>query len=361
MWSRFTGWVSSHQILSIAAVVAILGVGTAIFMMASAEPEPTTTTGAPTTTTTSEGTTTTEAPTTTIVGEASQINGLPVEDPELLDRRLLAVKIDNHPNARPHSGIDQADVVIELVVEGVTRFISMWQQSDVEYLGPMRSARPTDQTLLASFNEPSFAISGGQSWVQDMIASVGVHIIGEVEPATFRVSERRAPHNLYTNTLLLREYADERGYPDEPIDGPMWEFGPMREDGEDAAKVSFDFIGNPVEWTWDEGEGVWLRSLAGDESSTVTENGEEEEQIGFPVLIAMYVEQYSVGDLPASRTTGQGLAYIFAEGQVVQGTWQRDEIDEWFTLQDNDGQTIQVPPGQVWISFVPNSTGIEIE
>jgi Protein of unknown function (DUF3048) N-terminal domain/Protein of unknown function (DUF3048) C-terminal domain len=360
MWSRFTEWVSTHKVLSIAAAVVVLGAGTAVFMMASAEPDVTTTTSAPPTTTTTVASTTTEAPTTTIAGALSPINGLPVDDPELLDRRLLAVKIDNHPNARPHSGIEQADAVIELMVEGVTRFISMWQQSDVDYLGPMRSGRPTDQTMLAFFNEPSFAISGAQSWVQDMIASVGIHLIGEVEPATFRVSERRAPHNLFANTNLLREYADERGYPDEPIDGPMWEFGPMREDADEAAKVSFDFVGNPVEWTWDEASKTWLRTLAGDESSWVTEDGEEG-QIAVPVLVALYVEQYSVGNLPASRTSGQGLAYIFADGKVVQGTWQRDDITEWFTLEDNEGEPLLVPPGQIWISLVPNSAGIVIE
>jgi hypothetical protein len=246
------------------------------------------------------------------------------------------------------------------MAEGVTRFMAFWQQSDSEYLGPMRSARPTDQTLLAYFNEPTLAISGGQSWVREMIASVGVHIIGEVEPATFRSPDRRAPHNLYTNTELLREYADEQGYPDEPIDGPMWEFGPMRDDAEEAAKVSFDFRGNPVEWTWDDGNETWLRTIGGDESNTVTEDGEES-QIAFPVLIALYVEQYTVGDLPTSRTSGQGLAYIFADGKVVQGTWQRDDITEWFTLADNDGEQILVPPGQAWISLVPNDSGIAIE
>jgi hypothetical protein len=305
-------------------------------------------------------TTTSEATTTTVAGAVSQINGLPVEDEAVLDRRLLAVKVDNHPNARPQTGLQDADAVFEYMAEGVTRFMALWQQSESEYLGPMRSARPTDQTLLAFFNEPTLAISGGQSWVREMIASVGVHIIGEVEPATFRSSDRRAPHNLYANTVLLREYADEQGYPDEPIDGPMWEFGPMREDAEAAAKVSFDFLGNPVEWTWDDASGTWLRSIGGDESNTVTPEGEES-QIGFPVLIAMYVEQYSVGDLPASRTTGQGLAYIFADGKVVQGTWQRDDIDQWFTFADNDGEQILVPPGQAWISLVPNTTGIAIE
>ena len=362
MWSRIVDFVRARKALSIAIAVVVLGAGTVIFIAVNADPAvpATTTTTLAATTTTMTATTTTSATTTTVGGETSQINGLPVGDPELLDRRLLAVKIDNHPDARPHSGVEEADAVIELMVEGVTRFISMWQQSDSEYLGPMRSGRPTDQTLLAFFNEPSFAISGAQSWVQDMIRTVGIHLIGEVEPGTFRVSGRRAPHNLFTNTILLREYADAQAYPDEPIEGPMWEFGPMRQDAEEVSKVSFDFLGNPVEWTWDEATGTWLRTLGGVESISVTED-DEESQIGFPVMVALYVEQYSVGDLPASRTSGQGLAYVFAEGQVVQGTWQRDDIDQWFILEDNDGETIQVPPGQVWISLIPNTTGIVME
>ena len=362
MWSKLVEFVRARKALSIAiAAVVLVVAGGAIFMAVRADPEvPATTTSPPPTTTTMAETTTSLATSTTLGGETSQINGLPVADPELLDRRLLAVKIDNHPDARPHSGIDGADAVIELMVEGVTRFISMWQQSDSEFLGPMRSGRPTDQTLLAFFNEPSFAISGAQSWVQNMIRSVGIHLIGEVEPGTYRVQGRRAPHNLFTNTLLLRDYADAQDHPDEPIEGPMWAFGPMRQDAEEASKVSFDFLGNPVEWTWDETSGMWLRTLGGEESVTVTED-EEESQIAFPVLVALYVEQYSVGDLPASRTAGQGLAYVFAEGKVVQGTWQREDIDGWFILEDNDGVTIEVPPGQVWISLIPNTTGIVIE
>lgn len=361
MWSRVSEFVRSRKVLSIAIVVVILGAGAAIFMTANAEPDVTTTTSeAPATTTTTAATTTSEATTTTVGGDTSQINGLPVDDPDLLNRRLLAVKVDNHPNARPHAGIEQADAVIELMVEGVTRFISMWQQSDTDFLGPMRSGRPTDQTLLAYFNEPSFAISGAQSWVQTMISSVGIHLIGEVEPATFRVSGRSAPHDLFTNTILLREYADAQGYPDEPIDGPMWEFGPMRDDARAASRVAIDFLANPVEWTWDEASATWLRTLGGKVSSWRTEDGQEG-QIGFPVLVALFVEQFSVGNLPASRTAGTGLAYVFAEGKVVEGTWQRDEITEWFALTDMNGDTIQVPPGQVWISLVPDSTGLIID
>jgi len=360
MWSRLSELFRSRVFLSILAAVIIVGAGVAIFIAANADPEVATTTSTSTTTSTVPSTTTTALATTTTFGTTSQINGLAVADATLLNRRLLAVKIDNHPNARPHSGIQQADAVIELMVEGVTRFISMWQQSDSEFLGPMRSGRPTDQTLLSFFNEPSLAISGAQSWVQEMIRSVGIHLIGEVEPATFRAPGRRAPHNLFTNTLLLREYADSADYPDLPIDGPMWEFGPMRADAEAANRVVIAFAGNPVEWTWDPTTATWLRTVGGNVSGWRTED-DVEGQIGFPVLVALFVEQYSVGGLPASRTSGTGLAYVFAEGKVIEGTWEREGLTDWFRLTDRNGATIQVPPGQVWISLVPDTGGLVIE
>lgn len=323
----------------------------------------TTTTTAPTTTTTSTiAPTTTVASTTTTEQELTRslINGLPVEDPELLDRRVLAAKMDNHPNARPQSGVEQSDMVIELMVEGVTRFLTIWHQSDVEYFGPMRSGRPTEQTLLTAFNEPTFAISGAQGWVQSMIRDVGIHLIGEVRPATFRIGSRRAPHNLYANTVLLREHADKLGYPDNPPEGPIWEFGPMPSSADDAESIEIDFLGNIVNWDWDEETGTWLRSAAGRESNWVTEDGETG-RIGFPVLVVLYVEQYTVGGLPSSRTSGSGEAYVFADGKVVERAWERDDIHEWFTLIDSDGEIVMVPEGQVWVSLVPNTRGLTWE
>src|SRR5690606_41896954 len=62
----------------------------------------------------------------------------------------------------PQSGVEQADAVIEVMVEGITRFLTLWLESDSEYLGPMRSGRPTDGSLLAYFNQPVFARSGAQ-------------------------------------------------------------------------------------------------------------------------------------------------------------------------------------------------------
>ncbi|MGH8914420.1 MAG: DUF3048 domain-containing protein [Acidimicrobiia bacterium] len=332
----------------------------------SVEEAGSTTTSEPTTTTSESTTTTTTAPTTTLAGPTSPINGLPVDDPALLDRRLLAVKMDNHPNARPQSGVQEADVVFEIVVEGITRFLTLWQQSDTEYFGPMRSGRPTEVAFLTAPNNPTFAFSGAQSWVQALIRSKDINLIGEVRPATFRISGRFAPHNLYVNTNLLRDYADEKGYPDEPPTGPIWEFGDLPASAEPASSVEIDFVGNTVNWDWDQGTGTWLRTADGRESMWRTEDGEEG-RIGFPVVIALYTEQYLHSpsgrgkSLPSSMTIGSGEAYVFANGKVVKGTWEREDEKDWFTLTDEAGKVIPVPAGKAWISLVPTNNGLTYE
>ncbi len=290
----------------------------------------------------------------------SPINGLPVADPALLNRRLLAVKIDNHPNARPQSGINHADAVFEIRVEGISRFLTLWMQSDAEFLGPMRSGRPTDSTLLTALNKPTFAISGAQGWVQEMIRSKDINLLTETTPAAFRVPFRRAPHNLYTTTAGLRADADARDYEDLPPTGPIWEFGPMPTDATAASAVHIDFRGTDVDWAWDPTTATWLRSADGRESNWRDED-DTEGRIGFPVLIGLESEQYSNNGLPSSHTTGSGQAWVFADGKVVEGTWERETEQDWYTLTDADGNNIAVPPGQVWISLVPDIGGLTYE
>lgn len=326
--------------------------------------EPTTTTDPSDTTTTT--TSTTLAPTTTQVGETSLINGLVVEDPELLDRRVLAVKIDNHPRANPQSGINEADMIIELMVEGITRYLTIWHESDSEYLGPMRSGRPTDPSLLVAMNEPTFVFSGAQDWVQQLIRSKGIHLIGEVgNPQTFRISGRSAPHNLYVDTVALREYADQREYPSESPDGSLWAFGPMPDSAGTAEQITIDFSGNTVIWDWNEEDRIWYRTGYGEQSTYRDQDGNEF-GLGVPVMVALYVEQYTVSppsgvsgsSLPSSRTTGSGQAFVFADGKVVEGAWERETEADWFTLTDADGEILMVPPGKVWVSLVPANRGL---
>lgn len=338
----------------------------ALFIAAcTGAPEATTVvTRAPTTSTTVRPTTTTSrATTTTRPLPTSPINGLPVEDADRLERRLIAVKIDNHANARPQSGIDQANAIVEIPVEGITRFIALFHDTDATYLGPVRSGRPTDGKFLNPLGAV-FAISGGQDWVLAGIRNEGVEIIGEVPPAMFRVRSRFAPHNLYADTTALRAIADDRGYANDPPP-PLFEFGELPAGSESVNEIEMNFgNGFVVAWVYDEPSGRYLRSFNGNEAELIDEEGETS-PLGADTLVVMlatrFIEQAPAGatSVPAVDTVGQGEAYVFAGGRMVEGIWSRESSDDVIMFEDEQGDLLPVPPGFIWMSIVPEQNGIE--
>jgi len=335
----------------------------------AAETADSTSTTEPSTTSSTSSTTMPTTTTTTVEDlPTSLMNGLPVADPALLDRRLMAVKIDNHPKANPQSGIEEADMVIELKVEGITRFLTFWHESDSVYLGPNRSGRPTDAAILAAFDEPTLVISGAQGWVQSLIRSKDINLIKELSTGTFRIPERSAPHNLYVDTNTLRETADDRGYSDAPPTGPLWEFGPLSEYADPARSVTIDFGSSEVTWTWNRFAKTWMRTAYGSRGTYLDPEGEEQ-WVNTPVLIALYTESYTARpptgvsgqSLPSSEVVGSGKAYVFADGRVTEGTWERESEEDWFTLVDANDEMMLVPPGKSWVSLVPSHSGLTIE
>ncbi|MGQ0848187.1 MAG: DUF3048 domain-containing protein [Actinomycetota bacterium] len=328
-----------------------------------------TTTAPPVTTalpTTTAPTTTTEAVTTTTgLLPTSPINGLPVADETLLDRRVMAVKIDNHTSARPQSGIDQAGAVIELPVEGVTRFIALFHHTDSDFLGPVRSGRPSDGPLLHPLGA-TFAISGGQDWVLSQIRTEGIKIIGEQRPAMFRIRSRSSPHNLYTDTNLLREVADGRQYPDDPPPA-MFEFGEFPSGADHASQVRINFgNGFIVTWTYDPVAKSYQRVMGGTNSELVDAEGNRHDLTADTMVVIMarrYIEPAPNGgtSVPAMDTVGRGTAYVLAGGKVISGTWSRDSSDDWIALTDGDGDPLPVPPGLLWISIVPEQNEIDLQ
>jgi hypothetical protein len=314
---------------------------------------PTTTSTAPTTT---QATTTTTEPT----GPVSPLNGLPAEDPALLERGVLAVKIDNHVKARPQSGLQHADAVIELPVEGVTRFIALFHDNDTDYLGPIRSVRPTDPTLVNPI-DAVFAISGGSGWILRFVAARGTQMLGE-GPGMFRIQDRSAPHNLYGDTTARRDAAAERGYRDDPPPD-LFTWGTFEAD-EPATDVRLGWgDGLIVNWKWDGDQ--YLRSNGIAPHNWLTED-DEEDQLGVDTLVVLFARRYTARPakpsdgtpVPAMETVGSGRALIFAEGLVAEGTWSRSDPDEPFQLVSESGNPLEVPPGVPWISVFPDTRSV---
>jgi hypothetical protein len=365
----------------------------------AAESEPTTTTSstaaptttmAPTTTATTSTTSTTTSTTTTIpqIGVGDTINGIPAED-DLTDRRVIAVKIDNHLKARPQSGIESADAIYEILVEaGLTRLMALYHQSDSEFVGPVRSVRPVDVELTTPIDAP-LQISGGSNWVLRYVRNLDMKLITNDGFATQRSSDRRAPHNLYGDTTKMRERADRRSWSDDPPP-PLFLFGSEPTPLEtDATFIELPFSGNLQalsQWEWD-GEryihsynGVPHTWRTADENpegaDAVTSQGADpngadavanhsgdpaDRRVATDIIVVIEARQYTAKPpkpsdgvtMPALDTIGAGDALVFHSGQMLSATWERNSMEELIRILDADGSEIVLPPGRLWIAIFP--------
>ncbi|MDR9451274.1 MAG: DUF3048 domain-containing protein [Acidimicrobiia bacterium] len=290
------------------------------------------------------------------------LNGLPVGNPYDVWRRVVAHKIDNARGGRPQSGVQEADAVVETLVEGgLTRWIALFHQSDTSYAGPIRSGRPTDTGLLLPLGATMVA-SGGQPWILDLIGSAGVPILRErdvVPPALRRISTRAAPHNLYADTTALRAEADAHGYPDvPPLD--LFRWAPLvRTDAPTASTLSLSWS-DPITitWTWDGAH--YANRLNGVPQTWVYQSGQIG-QITVDTVVVIIAPVYEVfppagvsgSPVPSLDTVGSGRVLVFTNGRVLDGRWSRSTEREPFDLRYPDGSPLTVPPGVPWVNVFP--------
>ncbi len=318
----------------------------------STEPEVTTTTRPPSTT--GESTTTS---TTIPADPVMPLTGLPIEDPALAGRPALVVKIDNHPEARPQSGLNQADIVYEENVEQLTRFAAVFQTSDPDPVGPIRSGREQDVELLGSLNKPIFAWSGGNPGVTAAINGsdfvvANVQTNARKASQSYRARDRGVPHNLYAQGSGLFTMAPEGAGP------PPQQFA-YRKDGEavagdPSAGVELAMDGVKVRWAFDPKSGTYLRFQGGKAHNDAALG--QVNAANVVVLVVDYVQSQIYAPSPIAQTVGTGEVFVFSGGSAVHGTWSRDDRLKPFTLTGDDGKPILLTPGRTWVELARADT-----
>lgn len=316
-------------------------------------------------TTTTTTTLADNATVTTVPGLASPLTGLPVQSPDLVDRRVLAVKVDNHPMARPQSGIQDAEAMVEVLVEGgFTRFIALFHAADSDYVGPIRSLRPNDPQIVSALGA-TLVISGGQPWIQAIAAAHEVGLVGE-GAGTFRIPQRPGPHDLYGSTAELRAVADQRDHPDDPPQ-PWLPIGEWELPEAAATAIAITWsIGDVAEWRYHPVDGVYRRWSNGVAQEWIDRDGDRG-HIEADTLVVLGASFYIASPppgvdgtpVPAVDTVGSGPAWVFAHGRVWQGTWVREDPSEPFVLLDADGLPVTIPAGRPWISFPPEAQPVD--
>jgi hypothetical protein len=315
------------------------------------------------TTTTTVATTTTTAP----PPPTWPLTGLPLEDPAQAAKPVLVVKIDNaQPDrgqgARPQAGINQADVVFEEVVEGsVTRFASLFHSTDADPVGPIRSARTTDLLIMAPLNRPLFAWSGANANVAGQVRAAAVVDVGHdaASDVYYRDSSRPAPYNLFSSTAALRASAPAENRPP-PALFTYRAAGAAPAGGRPAQGVGIVFGDGPgsapVEFAWD-GSG-WARSQVG--TPHVDAAGARIAPENVIVQFTPYVEVQccDAAGFPIleAQLVGQGDAWVFTGGQLVEAKWSRPSPRHTTTYTDATGKEVGLTPGRTWVALAPPGT-----
>lgn len=281
------------------------------------------------------------------------LTGLAIEDPALAARPALVVKIDAVPEARPQSGLNQADIVYEENVEGYTRFAAVFQSKDPDPVGPIRSGREQDVQLLGSLNKPIFAWSGGNPGVSAVINGsdfVVANVQNNARKASrsYRSSDKKVPHNLYAYGSGLFTMAPEGAGP------PPQQFQYLKSgdtaagDPSSGVEVKMDG-GLKVRWTYDAAKGSYLRFQGGKAHNDAALG--QVNATNVIVLVVDYVQSSIDVKSPIAQTLGTGEVYVFTAGKVVHGTWTRDDRLKPFTLTADDGKPILLTPGRTWIEL----------
>lgn len=296
-------------------------------------------------------TTVAESTTSTVPIVRAPLTGAQAPDESVIARPALVVKIDNHPKARPQWGLNQADIVFEENVEQLTRFAAVFQSQGSDPVGPIRSGRLQDINLLASFNGPLFAWSGGNAQVAAAIRKSTMvdlsHSAANEAGGFRRESSRVAPHNLVAETTKLWTLAPA----DAKAPAPQFEY---RADGETvptdskpagAVKISMD--GVDVMWEWSPELLTFVRSQ--DDKPHVDM---QDVRINAPNVVVVAVVYAKTGSSPVAKSVGSGEVWVYTGGALIQGSWERTDPLKPFVLKDTKGAVIKLTPGRTWVEVI---------
>ena len=306
------------------------------------------------------------------------LNGLATTS-TLVGRRPLAVKIDNAPTARPHHGISQADMVVELLVEGfITRLAAYFHSQDAAEVGAVRSVRFSDR-YTTPMVRGTLVFSGASQLMEGLVRAdiangnyVGVSPQLGQGNSFYRTSAdgKVVPHNLFTSTAALRAATNDVGG-GAPVDVPRWGF--LR--SVDHAPTAGGFLGSQsamtlgipyradaaVRYDYDPGTRTYARYQSNGSSFVREVDGANGVAIAARNVVVINTDVWVtevVDDAAGSpsldmRLVGTGHASIFRDGRRQEATWYRASWFDPFTFYTDEGEKVLLSPGQTWMHILP--------
>lgn len=296
-------------------------------------------------------------------GPINPLTGLPTSDGIALSRPIV-VMLDNHFAARPQAALSEADVVYEILAEGlITRYMAVFYENAPEVIGPVRSARPYFLEKALEFDPYYVHVGGSVQAFKDIKAYQMADLDGLVSGAFYRVNFKKSPHNMYTSAEALVKEGDRLGYDAEKTVQFLNFFETFTvPEGDDAVEITFiykepvetDKIGYFTSYRYNDVSKLYSRYTNGD--AHVDENTGD--QLTCTNILVQYANTKVLdkeGRLDVDLiTSGKGKYYT--AGKVMEVTWKKTSAKEPTEFFDLSGNPIKLNPGITWFQIM--KTGV---
>lgn len=257
--------------------------------------------------------------------------------------------IENSKEARPQSGLSEADIIYETLAEaGIPRFLALFFEKSPDKIGPIRSVRPYFLELAREYNLP-FAHCGGSFEALDKISKDStLKSINEIKNgvAFWRDTERKAPHNLYTSSYNIRKFILDKKitYSKENLlnfkDNALLTTSNYIKEANlklsDYYETSYKYVDGFYEKYMD-------NELAIDKNTNM------------PLKFKNVVIQLTSMNLQNDNLhlnidlIGKGHGYLLSNGRIEKITWEKNNPKEKTILKDQKGDLIYLSRGNtIW-------------
>lgn len=289
----------------------------------------------------------------------SPLTGIQVADEAATKQQITAIMIENSPSARPQSGIKDAGVVYEAVAEGgITRYLCLYQQSKPQLIGPVRSLRSYFVDWLAPY-DAAVAHVGGSKRSLDEIRNGSYKDIDQFfnAGAYWRSNDRYAPHNMYTSFERLDALNQSKGFTSSEFSG-FARKNDQPAEAPNASTVSVNVSSGTYNssYSYNREDNNYSRFLAG-QPHVDREAGQITPKV---VVVIKVPSQLGMEDglREQMQTIGSGQAYIFQDGTVIEGTWNKPSKETLMAFTNSAGEPIALNAGQTWITVIKPEKGV---
>src|SRR3954451_163695 len=272
---------------------------------------------------------------------------------------VISVKIDDTEQGRPQVGINQADVVYVIAVEGgLTRLAAIFGSNKPSKVGYVRSTRPSDPELLLQYGKITAAFSGGGHDSLPLMRRSGIRSWSNDAGARYFY---RAPHpndHGYINLMLNLAKVAKATKTNAPH-SIGWTFqsadtGLPALKGTNvrtAVRGSYS-SGTAVEFRWDAHLKKYVRYIGGQRQGDATgKPGTATNVIVQFCRVVPHPQDTDVNGNPSQFTSsvGTGPVSVFRHGKRINGTWTRRTTSSGTTLKMANGKSLPLVPGNTWV------------